>query len=65
MRKLHKYAAAGLPRYWIIDPEGPHLSVFELEEGAYREFGRWGPGETVELTIGPATLTLDPASLLD
>jgi Uma2 family endonuclease len=30
VRKFGKYAAAGLPRYWVIDPEGPELFIWEL-----------------------------------
>lgn len=65
IRKLHKYAAAGLERYWIIDPDGPHVSVFQLDGETYREMGRFGPGTEVELSVGPTTVTFDPASLLD
>lgn len=65
VRKLHKYAAAGLERYWIIDGDGPYISVFELDGTTYRELGRFGPGATVELSVGPTALSLDPASLLD
>lgn len=65
VRKLHKYAAAGLERYWIVDPDGPHISVFELDGATYREVGRFGPGDEVELSVGPATITIEPASLTE
>ncbi len=30
IRKAAKYAAAGLERYWIIDPDGPEVIVYRL-----------------------------------
>lgn len=62
--KHHKYARAGLERYWIIDPDGPTITVFRLEGGDYTAEGRYGPGSAVQLDAGVVTLTLDPADLL-
>jgi Uma2 family endonuclease len=31
------FEAAGVPSYWVIDPDEPSLSVFELEGAAYRQ----------------------------
>jgi Uma2 family endonuclease len=64
IRKFAKYAESGLERYWIIDPEGPLIVVYHLQEGVYVEQARHTAGSTVELDIGPATLMLDPADLL-
>jgi Uma2 family endonuclease len=64
IRKFSKYSAAGLERYWIIDPEGPVVIVYQLEGGVYVEQARHGPGTTVELDLGVATVTLDPADLV-
>ena len=44
IRKAHKYAAAGDERYWIIDPAGPELTVFQLVVGVFAEQGVHGPG---------------------
>lgn len=65
IRKFAKYAQAGLERYWIVDPEGPMIVVYHLEGSVYVEQARHEGGTTVELDIGPATLALDPAELLD
>jgi Uma2 family endonuclease len=65
IRKAAKYAAAGLERYWIIDPEGPEIIVYKLVDGILIEQGRHGPGTTVTLDIGPAEVTFDPAALMD
>jgi Uma2 family endonuclease len=65
LRKLHKYAAAGLPRYWVIDPEAPELVEYHLVPGmaAYVEAGRHTGSEPVDLDIGVATVTLIPDEL--
>jgi Uma2 family endonuclease len=64
-RKAAKYAAAGLERYWIIDPDGPVVIVHRLVDGVLVEHARHGQGEAVDLDIGPATVTVDPADFLD
>ena len=66
VRKHHKYAAAGLERYWIIDPDGPRITTYErTEAGVYAETGTYGPGDEADLDIGVATVRIDVASLLD
>lgn len=64
IRKFAKYSAAGLERYWIVDPDGPVIIIYQLEGSVYVEQNRHQPGTSAELDIGPATLTLDPAELL-
>ena len=64
IRKFAKYAAAGLERYWIIDPEGPVIIVYHLEGATYREVARHQPGVVAELEVGPAKLNLYPGTLL-
>jgi Uma2 family endonuclease len=65
VRKLRKYSEAGLPRYWIIDPNGPELVVFERNEsGTLVESARYRNGETADLDIGPAEVRLTPADLV-
>jgi Uma2 family endonuclease len=65
IRKAAKYAAAGLERYWIIDPDGPEIIVYRLVDGAFAEEGRYGPGTSVTLEVGPARITFDPVELLN
>lgn len=64
LRKFAKYAEAGLERYWIIDPDGPVIMEYRLDDGVYREVARYQAGATVDLDVGPVTITLDPADLL-
>ncbi|MFH2010086.1 MAG: Uma2 family endonuclease [bacterium] len=34
--KFHKYAAAGVPHYWIVDPERRSIREYRLEGDGYR-----------------------------
>ena len=63
VRKAARYAAAGLPRYWIVDPEGPEVVVHELADGVLIERARHRPGAVATLDVGPATVSFDPAGL--
>jgi Uma2 family endonuclease len=64
IRKAAKYADAGVLRYWIIDPEGPEVIVYELGDGVFVEQGRHQSGTAVTLDVGPAAVTFDPADLV-
>lgn len=64
IRKHRKYAEAGLPRYWIIDPDGPEITVYQLRDGILAEIAHHTAGTPATLDLGVATLTLDPADLL-
>lgn len=64
LRKAAEYAAAGLHRYWNIDPEGPEVIVHELLEGVLVERVRHRPGTERTLDVGPCEVTFDPAALV-
>ncbi len=65
LRKRRKYAAAGLPRYWVVDPDGPVIVEHYLRDGELVEVGTHSGGDPVTLDLGPASVTLVPADLLD
>ena len=46
--KRREYAAAGIPEYWIVDPEARTVTVLTLPAGAgeYAEHGVFGEGDT-------------------
>lgn len=44
--KRSEYAAAGIPEYWLVDPQQRRLTVLVLEGNGYREHGRFEPGQT-------------------
>jgi Uma2 family endonuclease len=40
--KFYEYERAGVPEYWLVDPDREELVVYRLEEGQYRTaFGGW------------------------
>ncbi len=39
------YAEAGIPEYWIVDPQESQVTVLSLDQGTYREHGRFGLSE--------------------
>ena len=43
--KFREYAEAGIPEYWIIQPEMCRVSVYRLEDRAYELVGNFGRGE--------------------
>jgi len=44
------FEAAGVPTYWIIDPDVPRLTVFRLKDGRYVEEAQVGGDEVYEGT---------------
>ena len=43
--KRADYAAAGIPEYWIVNPEASTITVLVVEGDAYREAGVYRRGE--------------------
>lgn len=58
--KRHLYARAGVPHYWLIDPEARVLEALSLRDGVWVETGvfddtataRIAPFEAIELEVG-------------
>jgi Uma2 family endonuclease len=44
--KRRDYASAGIPEYWIVDPQEETIIVLRLEGGEYAEHGVFQRGET-------------------
>lgn len=61
--KSSRYAAAGVPSYWVVDPDEPRVRVFALVDGAYCEVAGAVDDEVLELTK-PFPVRLVPADLL-
>jgi Uma2 family endonuclease len=60
--KFALYQAAGLPAYWVIDPDVPSLREWRLEHGALRERSSVA-GDRRFATDWPWPLSLRPADL--
>ena len=54
---------AGVPSYWLVDPDEPSLTVLELEAGSYREVARV-TGEDPFEAIRPFPVRVVPADLV-
>jgi Uma2 family endonuclease len=62
--KPAKYAKAGLPRYWVFDPENLVLTAFVLRDGAFVDVAEVGPDDEVALDFGAGTVTVNPRRLM-
>ena len=51
--KLRRYAAAGVPHYWIVDPRTRALEARRLTEQGYELTGTYGPGSTFRPELFP------------
>ncbi len=62
--RLAEYAGAELLRYWIVDPDGPALTAYELVGGEYQLIGEFGSHDEAYFDVGPARLRIRPGDLL-
>lgn len=62
--KRSRYEAAGCPSYWVVDPDVPSLTAWELREGAYVLAGQADGEEVLHLNL-PYPVDLVPARLFD
>ena len=51
VKKRHEYAGAGIPEYWIVDPENRSIVVLSLEGDKYVELGCYAAGQTAESKV--------------
>ena len=47
------YAAAGIPEYWIVDPENRTITILSLDGAEYFPRGVFGEGEVAESVLLP------------
>ena len=45
--KAQRYAALGIPHYWIVDPEARTIECFRHHETTYQLAGAFGPTDTL------------------
>jgi Uma2 family endonuclease len=62
MLKYARYEAAGCPSYWIVDPDEPALTVFELRDDRYVEAEHVIGDETCRVTR-PFPVEIRPSDL--
>jgi len=51
--KMKRYAASGIPHYWIVDPRTRTLEAYRLTEDGYELTGTYGPGSTFRPELFP------------
>ncbi len=62
--KHSRYAAAGIPFYWIIDPSEPGLTAYQLgSDGTYAVVGQVSGDEPYEATE-PVLVIIIPSALI-
>lgn len=65
--KFERYARAGVPQYWIVDPgtedRPPSIEVFDLVDGDYRPQVRADGDQTAAVT-GPVPVAVTPSALV-
>ena len=59
----HRYEQAGCPSYWVLDPETPSLTAWDLTHGAYALTAQVAGQETFSATR-PFAVQLRPAGLI-
>jgi Uma2 family endonuclease len=61
--KTTKYANAGLPHYWVVDPRDGAIDTFELTGTTYRHVAHVSEG-SAELAFGLGSVALEVRALL-
>ena len=60
VEKRGDYAEAGIPEYWIVNPETETITVLRLEDTAYAEYGVFGRGAEATSALMPGfTVSVD------
>ncbi|MCS6847557.1 MAG: Uma2 family endonuclease [Anaerolineae bacterium] len=49
--KRREYARAGIPEYWIVDPQAKIITVLKLCGESYAVHGEYGPGDVAESAL--------------
>jgi len=51
--KMRRYAAAGVPHYWLLNPPARSIEPFVLGVNGYESVGVFGPGSTFRPSLFP------------
>lgn len=62
--KRERYERAATPAYWIVDPDGPSLTAYELHGGRYELAAQVEPGQAWTAAV-PFEVTLTPQRWAD
>ena len=62
--KRREYAQAGIPEYWIVEPQTEMMIVLRLDQDQYYEYGRFGRG-TIATSVLLGELAIDVTHMFD
>jgi Uma2 family endonuclease len=62
--KFGRYAEAGIPQYWIVDPQRPSVEVYDLDDQGDYQLVASGSGEESVTVSGPLAATVRPVDLV-
>ncbi|MCS7288038.1 MAG: Uma2 family endonuclease [Roseiflexaceae bacterium] len=62
--KRADYAEAGIPEYWIVDPDAERVTVLTLQNNSYVEHGAYHRGAHIQSALLPG-LTINVAELFN
>ena len=62
--KHSRYESAGYPSYWVVDPDEPSMTAWEMVDGKYAERGHAADDDSLRVSL-PFEVTITPARLLD
>jgi Uma2 family endonuclease len=51
--KRFEYARAGIPEYWIVDPQRRHITVLKLDGQRYADHGTFADGDRATSALLP------------
>jgi len=57
--KMRRYAAAGVPQYWILSPRARMLQAYRLGAQHYDLVNTYGPGDTFQPELFPLEISID------
>ena len=61
---MRRYAAAGVPHYWMVNYRNPALEAYRLAVGGYELIGRFRPGDVFRPELFPG-LEIPIAAIFD
>lgn len=61
--KWSRYASAGIPHFWVVDPDTPSLTVWQLRDGAYIK-GAEAAGDQTASVVAPWPVSVVPTALI-
>jgi Uma2 family endonuclease len=64
VEKRAEYARAGIPEYWIVDPQEAQITVLTLDGNVYAVHGTFGRGDRATSRLLPG-FEVDVAAVLD